>query len=336
MLINLISFSVTVLLIVQQMEWAERKDILLQTDTIAIKGVAVLFVFFAHFYNELISRGAEVGIGRIWLVTGGLGVELFFFLSGYGLNKSNGIMRRDFLQKRAKGVLLPFIIIQVILYLISLLCGERISVFSFGLSAFSSTWFVSVILIIYIGYYICYKLFGRKYLDCSMLVYNIIIGIIFMMLGFDQRWYNGHLLFSLGMYMADHNEKVVNIVTGKKWWLKFTGGIVGFLGCSVIYIHDKGALWSNIFKILAGVFMCFAVFCIMGHCKLNSKMLQWVGKNSLLIYMIHIAVLNHLSSDMEIPNAVILVIGIAVTLAGVIVYNCGGKCMKICMKRISL
>lgn len=185
-------------------------------------------LFFAHFYNELIGRGAEVGIGRIWLVTGGLGVELFFFLIGYGLNMSNGIMGRDFLRKRAKGVVLSLVIIQAVLYLISLSRGERVSVFSFGLSTLSSTWFVSIILIIYIGYYICYKLFSRKYLNRTMLVYNVIIGITFMILGFDQRWYNGHLLFSLGMYMADYNEWVTGLVAGKKWWIKFTGGMISF------------------------------------------------------------------------------------------------------------
>ena len=48
----------------------------------------------------------------------------------------------------------------------------------------------------------------------------------------------------------------------------------------------------------------------MGHCKLNSKMLQWVGKNSLLIYLMHVTVLNYLPSGMNIPYAGILVIGI--------------------------
>lgn len=336
MLVNLISFSFTVLLIFHKIEWKDRKNILLQSDTNAVKGIAVLFIFFAHFYNALISRGAEVGIGRIWLVTGGMGVELFFFLSGYGLNKSNGIVGRDFLRKRAKGVVLPFVIMQVTLYLISLLRGERISAFSFGVSALSSTWFVSIILIIYFGYYICYKLFGRKYLDRAMLVYNIIIGIIFMLLGFDQRWYNGHLLFSLGMYVADYNKRVVDLVTGKKRWIKFVGGIFSFLACSVVFMHYRGTLWSNIFKILAGAFMCFLVFGVMGHCKLNSKMLQWAGKNSLLIYLIHVAVLNNLPSDMNIPYAGILVIGILVTLTGVVVYNCSERYIKMYLKRISL
>lgn len=336
MLINLISFSIILLLILNKLEWKDRKDILLQADTNAIKGIAVLFIFFAHFYNELIGRGAEVGIGRIWLVTGGLGVELFFFLSGYGLNKSNGIMGRDFLRKRAKGVVLPFVIIQVVLYLISLSRGEKISVFSFGMSALSSTWFVSMILIIYVGYYICYKLFGRKYLNSTMLVYNIIVGIIFMILGFDQRWYNGHLLFSFGMYMADYNERVTGFVNGKKWWIKFAGGIISFLVCSIIFMHDRGALWSNIFKILAGAFMCFSLFCFMGHCKMNSKMLQWVGRNSLLIYLIHVAVLNNLSSNMNISNTGILIIGIVVTLAGVMIYNCGKRYVIVCWKRILL
>ncbi len=114
-----------------------------------------------------------------------------------------------------------------------------------------------------------------------MLVYNIIIGIVFLISGFDSRWYNAHLLFSLGMYIADYNEQVRKFLTGKRWWVKFVGRLISFWVCSILFMLYKGALWSNIFRVLAGVFMCFPVI---EHCKLNSKMLQWVAKNSLLIY----------------------------------------------------
>ncbi len=73
------------------------------------------------------------------VLLGVLTVELFFFLSGYGSNKSNGIRKQDFLQKRTRGVMLPFIIIQIVLYSVGLLWGRRESVLPFGLPDLRST-----------------------------------------------------------------------------------------------------------------------------------------------------------------------------------------------------
>lgn len=322
MTVNIVSFVIIMFLIFHKADINGRKDILSKDDTNSIKGIAALFIFYAHFYNGLIGTGMDVGIGKLWLLTGGMGVGLFFFLSGYGLNKSNGIIRQNFLLRRVKSVLVPFVIIRMILYVIDLLQGKEQSVVSaFWYAIRESNWFVTLILIIYVGYYICFKLFGREHLNSSVLIYNIVIGIIFIMLDLDPKWYNSHLLFSLGMYMADYNDRVINFTTGKKWQLKCGCGLIGFLCCSILFTCYKGALWSNVFKTLAGACMCFLVFCIMGRLRLNSPILQWIGKNSLLVFMLHLPILNMLQANIEVSGIGLLLISLAITFGGIGLYN---------------
>ena len=146
MIINILSFLIILVLILLKLKIEFRKDALSQDDTKAIKGLAAILIFFAHFYNKLVLSGVDVGIGQMWLLTGGMGVSLFFFLSGYGLNKSNGIIKPHFLLRRVKGILLPFVAIQMVLYVIDLLQGNRQPVVPFLVSALSSTWFVAIIL----------------------------------------------------------------------------------------------------------------------------------------------------------------------------------------------
>lgn len=63
--------------------------VLLDKDDIdVIKGIATCFVMIAHMINEL--KISEVKISSfldIFTVTGGMGVLLFFFVSGYGIYK---------------------------------------------------------------------------------------------------------------------------------------------------------------------------------------------------------------------------------------------------------
>lgn len=152
-------------------------------------------------------------------------------------------------------------------------------------------WFVSMILIIYVGYYICYKMFGRKRLNFAVFVYNVGIGILFFMLGANPRWYNAHLLFSAGMIVADHNASVINTLKRINWWFgnMILGG--GFLSFAILFSLNKGCWWSIAFKILSGMFVCLLFMNLFLHVRFRSRLIQWVGQNSLLFYIIHLQIL---------------------------------------------
>lgn len=85
--------------------------------TTAIKGFSILTVVWAHI-------GARLGVGGIQFIAG-IGVCLFLFCSGYGLEMSwqtNKI--KDFWKKRFIHVFAPFWMIE----LIGLLCAKSFTI----------------------------------------------------------------------------------------------------------------------------------------------------------------------------------------------------------------
>lgn len=292
LLTNIVSLLIFPAIVLFNLKVEKRDDVINLSDSNVMKGVAAVFIFFAHFYDHL-SGVTGIGIGKLWLYMGGVGVCIFFFLSGYGLNISDSIQKPGFIEKRLKNVLIPFVVIRIICFFINYSFTNKGIAFFIGyvLGIFEPQWFVSMILIIYVGYYICYKIFGRKRLNFAVFVYNVGIGILFFMLGANPRWYNAHLLFSAGMIVADHNASVINTLKRINWWL---GNVIlggGFLSFAILFSLNKGCWWSIAFKILSGMFVCLLFMNLFLHVRFRSRPIQWVGRNSLLFYIIHLQIL---------------------------------------------
>lgn len=322
MALNTLSFMILILL--GRVSKESRTIVLTYNDSMAIRGIATLLVAFAHSYDFLINRGYSVGIGKLWLLTGGIGVCLFFFLSGYGLNISNGVEKKNYILRRLKGVLIPFIVLEFIFFIVEtpLISINIFNFFQYLIRNWNSSWFVLEILLIYIGYYICYLIFGRKRLNNSMLIFNIGIGFLFIILQLDPKWYNGHLLFSVGMYIADYNSQIIKYMTNKNWWFNNIIGTSFYCIFAILFVLNKEILWANLFKIISGICICFVIINTMLHYKFKSKQLVWIGKNSLLIYIIHGHILQIMQARNSLNNACILfIIGLLITFCIVIIYN---------------
>lgn len=320
-LTNLLSFFVFPVIVLLHLKIEERNDVIGINDSNIMKGIAAIFIFLAHFYNRLSGR-TNIGIGKIWLYMGGVGVCLFFFLSGYGLNRSDSIEKPGFIVKRTKNVLIPFVITRSACFLIdSSLWGKGFSFFmEYILGIQEPLWFVTVILLIYIGYYFCYKLFGRKRLNVAVALYNVGIGILFWALGANPRWYNAHLLFSAGMIIADHNDAVISVLKKYGWWLCNVVLGSSFLLFSALFSMNKDSLGGIAFKLASGVFVCLLFMNLFLRVRLRSDIMKWVGKNSLLFYIIHLQVLRMPSMN-GVEDKWFLPVGLLATVLCVLSYE---------------
>lgn len=320
-LTNLLSFLVFPAIVLFHLKIEERNDVIGINDSNIMKGIAAIFIFLAHFYNRL-SGKTNIGIGKMWLYMGGVGVCLFFFLSGYGLNRSDSIEKPGFIVKRTKNVLIPFVITRSACFLIdSSLWGKGFSFFmEYVLGIQEPLWFVTVILLIYIGYYFCYKLFGRNRLNVAVALYNVGIGILFWALGANPRWYNAHLLFSAGMIIADHNDAVISALKKYGWWLCNVVLGSGFLLFSALFSMNKDSLGGIAFKLASGVFVCLLFMNLFLRVRLRSDIMKWVGKNSLLFYIIHLQVLRMPSMN-GVEDKWFLPVGLLTTVLCVLSYE---------------
>ena len=326
-LTHILSFVIFPIIVLWKITFEDRDDILDRQDTNVLKGIAAMCIVFAHFYNALLIE--DIGIGKLWLYTGGIGVCIFFFLSGYGLNISKSYEKSDFMIRRIKGVMIPFIIMRIPYFFVYYPLGTKSVGYFFGylLGIFEPQWFVSVIIIIYIGYYICYRSFGKRWLNISVCIYNIILGILFYVLNMNERWYNAHLLFSIGMLVADYNADIVKWLKKRNWWLVNLSLGTVFLFSSVIFTLNKGNLVSIMFKIIAGIGISMLFYNLLLKIRLNSRILQWIGKNSLLVYIIHLQFLAMQDRIAIIPISLFTLSGVVITFLYIVVYN-------ICEKKI--
>lgn len=322
MLTHILSFVIFPIAILLKIKIEERDDVLNKEDSDSLKGIAALFIVFAHFYNFLLEF-TGVGLGKLWLNMGGIGVCIFFFLSGYGLNRSMSVERPGFVSKRLKSVFVPFLIIRIICFFINYSIGSKGLFFFLGyiLGIYEPLWFITVILLIYLGYYVVYKVLGKKYLNHVVFLYNVALGILFWSMGLHERWYNAHLLFSVGMIVATYNEKIINFLKKMKWWLVNAVLGVAFLAFSLTFIACKGTLFGIVLKIMSGICICLLFYNIFLYICIKSPLIQWIGRNSLLIYIIHLQILAMPFMKNVIPSDLCLMVGLAITFVAISLYN---------------
>lgn len=183
-IINFIVFILfgAVLLPGMQTIWnknAIHEDALNKSDSFMLRGMAALFIIFSH-YVTYVGEFLETGLGlaRIYVWFGGLGVCIFFFVSGYGLEITykDAPVTVDFLKKRFFNIIPTYVVVRCIFGLI-----EKKYINGFGyftgyiVGIHEPLWFVTEILIIYLIYYFSKKICPLR---CSVAIMALCLSIM--------------------------------------------------------------------------------------------------------------------------------------------------------------
>lgn len=264
-----------------------------KNDTNFIRGISALFVLVAHYAIQVQANTNGINSIAYALLSqlGGIGVLLFFFVSGYGINESYSDKKIDktYLIKRFKGVYLPYIFTKYILLIISLFFDMSLftvrDVFSILLVP---DWFIFVIILQYISYYLARKYFSRNSL-VFCLIANIVFTIWFVITDKPIGWYNALWLFTFGIVVSMYQDKITTFISKHKICYAFVC-LFMFLAFGVVFVLFKGAAFANIFKPISGMFLSIAICCIFGLIKIDNFFSSWLGKRSLHIYIIHMFV----------------------------------------------
>lgn len=296
-----ILFPIIVLYGTKRKEQAE--CLLNKKETDAIKGIATCFIILAHLVNLLETAGVGYfKLLNLYSVTGGMGVLLFFFVSGYGIYKGYVDRKTDasFWKRRMENVLLPYVILKLSFLLIEMVLGlQSFQIRSF-LLMFVSDWFIDVILIQYLIFYLAWKMScmvgknGKRAFFICNFVLSAVVAIIFWRLNFVARWYNGLFLFPVGMLIANYESELVKL-WNKKWITGLCVNLLAFLMLGLIFATNKGELWADVIKTFAGIFLALLTCQILLRFDLNSKVMCYIGKKSLYYYIAHLSVIAILS-----------------------------------------
>lgn len=285
------------------------KELLNKEETNVVKGIATCFVIFAHLTIQLENVDGYSRFLHIFSITGGMGVLLFFFVSGYGLYKNYKTIELDitFWKKRLLNMYLPCVIIQFIFCLVTAVLYQEFNIWRIVFNSFFGAWFINVILVQYVIFFVTGKIAkgkSAKWIILSFL-WSMIAALIFWRCELNARWYNGLLLFPFGMLIA-HKEGKILAAIKRKAVLLFAISIVLFAISGAIFTRFKGnAVGIDIVKPFSGMCLCMVICIAFSQVKFDSRIMLYIGKRSLYFYVVHMNLLTVLESVGEIPQITI-------------------------------
>ena len=277
-------------------------------NTNLLKGIAAILIVISHIGNKY-------GI-RYFTPLGGIGVSVFLMLSGYGLllsYKKKGL--NNFLARRFSGILIPYWIVVIIYSFINI---DIFNIYDFIMQillikTIPYTWFVQYIIILYIAFYVIFKIFPENYRIKIFIFLSTII--IFLNNGIvAEQAYS----FIIGIIIANHKKEILMINRSK---LFIQGIILCLLGVSTLIV--KQIIPDNSFylifnfidfvlkeSIALGIVLMSFIFI-----KYNIfKGFSMVGKVSYEVYLMHTLLIFIISNNFNFTNILIYVV---LTIAGV-------------------
>lgn len=279
----------------------EMNSFVSQEDGLPFRGIAALIVLLHH-----LSLSTEHGIlMRMFPLVGagGLGVALFFFLSGYGLQKQymeNGkTYRQNFLKKRFPSILIPFALFTVLYWLVYYSLGkiytfhDMISDIRVGIPFVAYSWYLIAILFFYLLFWIFMNIFRERNIQWMPVVacgWYLLYALICIRLKFLIFWYDTAHLLPVGMFCAVHEKKLLNALSNRALYIALMiTAVFGWLLSTYVYAY----IWPISIKAyyilsLARVFF-FTVMVILLRFRIqtDNPALRYLGKISLEIYLIH-------------------------------------------------
>ena len=266
-------------------------------STSGLKGFFALGIVFHHL-SQWITTGEEFSnFGYM----GTYIVSVFFFLSGYGLyvqNEKKENYLDSFLVKRLFKILIPFIFISSIYLIYRKINGQEllnsffIDLFKKGSTVIYNGWFVDIIIIMYIFFYISFRMFSDKTIailvNTVLIIFYIVLAI---KLGYGFWWYNSSLPFVLGLVWAKNKENIDRLL--KKYYFipLVSVTVLLFVSHQYSFILQKFHLVDNYSYALAAnidnVIFTFYLILIVRKIDFSNKYLLFLGRVSFELYMIH-------------------------------------------------
>ena len=281
------------------------------------RGVFAIVIVLHH-----IMQNTSTGyIMPQFLGAGVVGVAFFFFMSGYGLQKSymkkGTDYRKGFLIKRLAPILTEYVIVTIICQLLYLTLGTvytPIDVFrkiAEGFPIAPASWFIISISVFYIVYYLLMVVCKKHYMFMVVgaFIYCILNLIVCKKLDFGMWWYDANHLLVIGMLWAILEDKILPfikrfyIVLAPVIWICFIG-VYLFDGTILTYIHIPHP--DFVIAVVTTTLFIFSFILFSLKFTIGNKILEFLGGISLEIYLMHGVFTMYFHADVIYINTDIL------------------------------
>lgn len=241
-----------------------------------------------HYSQGMVVNGSHNPIYQIFSTQAGwLGVAIFFFLSGYGLQKSEMLRHLDlisFFQKRLIKTYLPAVLVSFLwsVYLI-IWGGESLSWHFLGGTLWNFNdgvmWFVRAIVKLYIAFYVLNSL-SQRFSKLKYVFFLLVttLALFWINAGFVHS--SSVILFFVGMTLAEYES----------WYMKIISKVYPVIVLYVILIvlgvvNRLNADWIHL---LVNYFVILTSIIFLAKFDIHApKSTKWMGDISYDIYLVH-------------------------------------------------
>lgn len=286
----------------------ENNEYLGVESTTGLKGFLALGIIFHHL-SQWVTTGIEF---QNFSYMGTYIVSIFFFLSGYSLfvqKEKNENYLDGFIQKRVSKILTPFLSISSLYLIYRYFNGEItdlsffIDLFKRGSTVIYNGWFINIIILMYIFFYISFKISKNSFVAIFLNTIFIMVYIIFAMkIKYGFWWYNSSLPFIVGLLWGKHKNKIDNFINRYYFIILIILTILLFIS------HQYDFLLKN-FKIddrysytfvanLDNIIFTLYFILLIKKINFSNKYLLFLGGISFELYMIHGLIMSILSGYM--------------------------------------
>ena len=219
---------------------------------------------------------------------GAIGVSIFFLLSGYGnyFSTQSGAGAR-WLFRRIIHIFVPYTVSFIYLLAVYVFLFKQPFTITFVKNYFSLTipytseWYLKVQILMYIfiliSCTICIKS-PTNYLFLLTLVYIALC----LILKLPDYWWMTVMCFPLGFACAEFKSRIITILSSRSFL--FTMGIV----CTATLILRLKTESQPVILILYHILIAVFAISILVQSHFYSRALELLGKHSILVYLIHI------------------------------------------------
>lgn len=251
-------------------------------------------------FHHLASCTKSGTIFRVFTLVGYLAVAFFFFLSGYGVQKSymtkEDNYKKHFLFKRISSVLIPYFIITIIYWLMYFIKGDFYSIKDIVTAIIDGepialySWYIICIINFYIIYWLLMVICQKKYF-CMILggiIWYFLYAIFCSKMGYGIWYYNASQLLIVGMFWATYERKILKILKNNYIIIApiiFAAFIVLFLFNENISSIIGMTYTSLILTLFTAILFVLSVLLISLKVKIGNKIFSFLGEISFEIYM---------------------------------------------------
>ena len=318
---NLIVIAVLIAVVLFTFRRSKHTDLFPVSVTQELKGLGILTVVFAHFAYMLVTNADFLFPLSI---IAGVGVDLFLFMSGYGLTV--GMLKKplpilEFYKRRVIKIFIPFWVAIILIfaanaifldihysvpYMIQSLLGWFPTAEGFD-DVNSPFWYITWMMMFYVLFPLVFST-KRPWLSAIILaVIATLIGVYNPLEMGDNWLHRLHTVaFSLGIVFAwllfetkDKENKLVKVLKHFRNESKFMPYIVIALMLAVVVymsLHTTANHWPTLTAILGkgyfvdqltSIIIMFAFIVIFSLKKFDNKFLSIYGLYSFEVYLIH-------------------------------------------------